>query len=170
MNMYALVVYPADEVQNIANAYRKRYDTQYAFILPHIKLAEPFELPEERLPELMQELEKTALSLEPFTIRFHKVGSFAPTNNVVYLGIKDHSTLIKLNQLLEGILPTPAQQYSYIPHLTIGQNLTYGELNDVYSRLRMIKIDMDSLIGSFHLLVRSENMVWKTIQSFSFGK
>ncbi|EPR29472.1 2'-5' RNA ligase [Geobacillus sp. WSUCF1] len=46
---YGIVIFPPKRIQDFANSYRKRYDSHYALIPPHITLKYPFEADEEQI-------------------------------------------------------------------------------------------------------------------------
>ncbi len=164
---YCVVIFPSSPVQEKANTYRKRYDSQYAFIPPHVKLLNPFQLSSGQLNHLTETIRRIAGNTEPFTLRFHKVGSFAPTNNVIYYGIENKEHLTALHRELTDRIPVAGDPYTYVPHLTIAQELTVAELNDVYGRLRMVNVNMSSDVRHIHLLQRPDpDSVWEIVQSF----
>ena len=65
---YGIAIFPQKKVQDVANSFRKRYDPRYTLIQPHITLKEAFELEEEKLPEVVEHLERVAEKplLSPF--------------------------------------------------------------------------------------------------------
>ncbi len=167
---FGIAIFPQKEVQDIANSFRKRYDPHYSLITPHITLKESFELEEKQVEPIVKQLEEIANTTPRFTIHFHKISTFYPTNNVIYLAIKNTEELNTLHKKLHQGFLKQEQKYSFVPHLTIGQDLSNDELHDVYSRLRMHKIDLNSIVDRFHLLYQLENKTWKNYHTFLFGK
>lgn len=167
---YGIVIFPPRDVQDLANSFRKRYDPRYSLIPPHITLKYPFQLKERKLEDVVSHLEKVAERTEPFQIEFHKVSTFHPTTNVVYLAIRNEEPVIRLHeQCNEGVL-YDEETYSYVPHLTIAQEMTNAELNDIYGTLRMKDINITAEIDRFHLLYQMENEMWTVYQTFLFNK
>lgn len=165
---YGIAIFPPRNIQDKANAYRKRYDPHYALIPPHITLKNPFELKERNLDDIIQHLNEVASDTTPFQVEFHKVSTFHPTNNVVYLAIRDEEPLVRLHERCNQGVLYDEETYKYVPHLTIAQKMSNDELNDVYGSLRMNEINMSAEIDRFHLLYQMENDMWTVYQTFLF--
>ena len=56
------------KLQDIANSYRKRYDTNYALIPPHLTLRTPFELTDLEAAEVVSTL-RVRKNASPITLR-----------------------------------------------------------------------------------------------------
>lgn len=166
---YSIVVFPSSDVQEAANSYRKRYDPTYALIPPFIRLKEAFELDESKLPELVSHLEQVASSTESFPVHFHRVSSFHPTNNVIYFAVQNKEPFEKLHQKIVGCVPDK-ETYAFVPHLTIGRDLSDDELRDVTGQLSMARIDFHSDVDRFHLVHELENGTWGVYQTFLLKK
>lgn len=168
--MYSIVVFPSSKVQEVANSYRKRYDSAYALVPPYIRLKEGFELDEAKLPELVGHLEQVASSTESFTAHFHRVSSFHPTTNVIYLAVQNKEPFAELHQKIANQCVNEKETYAYVPHLTIGRDLSDDELRDVTGQLSMAKIDLTSEIDRFHLIYQLEDGIWSVYQTFLLKK
>ncbi|RXT14965.1 2'-5' RNA ligase family protein [Ammoniphilus sp. CFH 90114] len=167
---YTIAIFPGHEVQERANSYRKRYDSHYALIQPHMKLKWPFEATEQEIPEIVTHIENVARETEPFELTFHKIKTFYPTNPVIYFGVQDPTPLTSLHQLLsEGALGRD-EKYVFLPHLTIGQDMNEDEFHDVYGRLKMINLNLHSQIDRISLLYQLGDKTWTTHQTFLLGK
>jgi 2'-5' RNA ligase len=167
---YSIVVFPSSKVQEVANSYRKRYDPTYALIPPFIRLKEAFELEESELPKLVTHLEQVANSTQSFTAHFHRVSSFHPTNNVIYFAVQNKEPFEQLHQkIVEHCVPHK-ETYAYVPHLTIGRDLSDDELRDVTGQLSMVKFDLTSDIDRFHLVYQLEDGIWSVYQTFLLKK
>ncbi|MGD8189823.1 2'-5' RNA ligase family protein [Brevibacillus ginsengisoli] len=167
MKKYSLVIFPSNEVQEVANSYRKRYDSHFALISPFIRLVDTFELDEEKVPGLVQNIQQAAESTDAFTVKFHRVSTFHPTSNTLYLAVQNKEPFEKLHLTLVEYLGLRAQSFAFVPHVTIGRNLTDDECKDVAGQLRMMKFDLDSEIDSFQLISEEEDKTWKVVQSFN---
>ncbi|CAJ1001846.1 MULTISPECIES: 2'-5' RNA ligase family protein [Bacillales] len=167
---YSIVVFPSSQVQEIANSYRKRYDPTFDLIPPYIRLKEAFELEEDRLPNLVSHLEQVAQSTDSFTAHFHRISTFHPTSNVIYIAVQNKEPFVALHEkIVKKCVNTP-ETYAYVPHLTIGRDLSNDELRDVTSQLSMHKIDLTSEIDSFHLIRPLEDGTWSVYQTFHLKK
>lgn len=162
---YGIAIFPPREIQDFANSFRKRYDPRYSFIPPHVTLKSPFTLKERKLEDVVQHLDKVAAETPSFDIHFNKVSTF-PTSNVIYFAIRDEAPLIRLHEQCNSDLLFDEEEYDYVPHLTIAQELSTAEMHDIYERLRMNRIDLSAVIDRFHLLYSMENDMWTVYQTF----
>jgi len=165
-----VAIFPSKKLQDLANSFRKRYDSHYSLIPPHITLKAAFDSDEQELPVIAQELGKIAAKHAPFTIEIKKISSFYPVNNVIYLKIEP---IPELETLFDEINSTPfgnPPEYAFVPHVTIGRDLSNSEHTDVYSQLRLQRFDHRETIDRFHLLYQLENGIWTVYETFLLGK
>ncbi|CAH0191298.1 MAG: YjcG family protein [Priestia megaterium] len=167
---FGVVLFPSKKLQDVANSYRKRYDSHYSLIPPHLTLKEVFEATEDQIDEIAANLRKIAEDTNPFTLNVTKVSSFSPANNVIYLKVEQKQELTSLyNKLHEGNLEQPTE-YSFIPHITIGQRLSDDEHLDVYSQLKLVDVAHEETVDRFHLMYQLENETWTVFETFRLGK
>jgi len=167
---FGVVLFPSKKLQDVANSYRKRYDSHYSLIPPHLTLKEVFEATEDQIDEIAANLRKIAEETNPFTLNVTKVSSFSPANNVIYLKVEQNQELTSLyNKLHEGNLEQPTE-YSFIPHITIGQRLSDDEHLDVYSQLKLVDVAHEETVDRFHLMYQLENETWTVFETFRLGK
>ncbi|KNH23489.1 hypothetical protein GFV16_09085 [Bacillus megaterium] len=167
---FGVVLFPSKKLQDVANSYRKRYDSHYSLIPPHLTLKEVFEATEDQIDEIAANLRKIAEDTNPFTLNVTKVSSFSPANNVIYLKVEQKPELTSLyNKLHEGNLEQPTE-YSFIPHITIGQRLSDDEHLDVYSQLKLVDVAHEETVDRFHLMYQLENETWTVFETFRLGK
>lgn len=167
---YSIVVFPSSKVQEVANSYRKRYDPAYSLIPPYIRLKEAFELDESQLPHLVSHLELVANSTEAFTANFHRVSSFHPTNNVIYLAVQNKEPFEQLHAKIVEKVVQEKETYAFVPHLTFGRDLSNDELRDITGQLSMVKFDLTSDVDRFHLIYELEDGIWSVYQTFLLKK
>lgn len=164
---FGIVVYPSEEVQEYANRFRIRHDPHYSIIPPHMTIRENEEITEEQLPAVITHLESITAAVAPFTIRYNRVSTFFPVNNVVYLALEDPLPMIELHKAIcSGPLAIPAPNYVYTPHTTIGQQMMADELHDIYANLKMSIINLSTTIDKVLLLHKAENDSWTAYQTF----
>lgn len=167
---FGVVIFPSKTLQDAANSYRKRYDTHYALIAPHLTLKETFEASESEIKEISRELERVATATEPFSLNVTKVSSFSPVNNVLYFKVGKSEALENLyNNLHIGSL-SQESPYAFAPHITIGQGLSDDEHLDVYSQLKLVDVSHSETVDRFHLMYQLENDTWTVYETFRFGK
>jgi 2'-5' RNA ligase len=167
---YGIAIFPSKKLQDLANSYRKRYDPHYALIPPHLTLKYPFEADEDEIKEIADTLHQIAKKYDPFPLKVTKISSFQPVNNVIYLKVECTETLKNLHNDLHSGELGGEPEYMFVPHITIGQKLSNGELADVYSSLRMLDVTHEETIDRFHLLYQLENGSWTVYETFRLGK
>jgi 2'-5' RNA ligase len=167
---YGIAIFPSKKLQDLANSYRKRYDPHYALIPPHLTLKYPFEADEDEIKEIADTLHQIAKKYDPLPLKVTKISSFQPVNNVIYLKVECTETLKNLHNDLHSGELGGEPEYMFVPHITIGQKLSNGELADVYSSLRMLDVTHEETIDRFHLLYQLENGSWTVYETFRLGK
>lgn len=170
MMKYGIAIFPSKSIQDEANAYRKRYDTSYELIPPHITLKESFEADEETLNELITEMKRVANDTEPFHININKVSTFAPVTNTIYFKVEPIQELTDLHDKLHKDKFPGDQEHSFVPHITVAQNLVEDEYSDVFGSMKMKKIQYEEVVNRFQLLYQLDNGSWTVYETFVFGK
>lgn len=166
---FGIVMFPSKKIQDFANSFRKRYDTNYALIPPHITLKYAFEATEEQIKEIANKIDNIAKNYHPVEIKVSKFSSFKPVNNVIYLKVEPSDYLSNLNSDLRETFKD-GNEFSFIPHITIGQNLSDDEHSDIYGSLRMRDVSFEETIDRIHLLYQLENGQWTVYETFRLGK
>ncbi|MBD3109888.1 2'-5' RNA ligase family protein [Bacillus sp. AGMB 02131] len=166
---YGVVIFPSKKLQDIVNSYRKRYDPNYSLIPPHITIKYTFESTEEEIAKVAKYLEEVAADTNPFTLRVLKVSTFQPVNNVIYLKVEPTSELVSLQQKLQNDL-MGSDEFSFVPHITLGQKLTDAEHSDVFGQVSMLDLRHEETVDRFHLLYQLENGSWTVYETFRLGK
>ncbi|PYZ93335.1 hypothetical protein CR194_09075 [Salipaludibacillus keqinensis] len=167
---YGIAVFPSKKLQDIANSYRKRYDTKYAKVPPHLTLKDPFEMEEEKASELVTHLRKVAEQSVPFTLGVYKYSSFYPVTNTIYMKVRENAELTSLHEKLNSGTLEKKLEHAFVPHITIGQEMNYDELSDVIGRLELETINHEETIDRFSLLYQLENGTWTVYETFLLGK
>lgn len=166
---YGIAVFPSKKLQDIANSYRKRYDTKYSMVPPHLTLKDPFEAEEEDLKKLIPEIAKVAERSAPFKLEILRYSSFYPVTNTLYMKVAENLQLRQLQENLNsGVLETKIE-HPFVPHITIGQEMNYDELSDVFGRLKLETIQHEETIDRFSLLYQLDNGVWAVYETFLLG-
>lgn len=167
---YGIAIFPSKQIQDEANALRKRYDPEYAKVPPHITLKSAFEMDLQLRDELIIELKKIANSTKPFEIEIVKVSTFAPVTNTIYFKVEPVPELIELHeQMHRGKFPS-YREHSFVPHITIAQKLSEDEYSDVYGSLGMKEIYFKDKVDRFQLCYQLENGSWSVYETFVFGQ
>ncbi|MGG3799497.1 YjcG family protein [Metabacillus fastidiosus] len=167
---YGIVLFPSKEIQDAVNSYRKRYDTNYALIAPHVTIKSAFFATDEEIKPIVQELHKIAEDTQPIKLNIQKVSSFSPVNKVIYLKIEPTKQLLDLHSKLHSGILDEKPDYSFVPHITVGQNLSEDEHSDVLGSLKMRNFEHEETVDRFHLLYQLENGTWTVYDTFLLGK
>ena len=137
----SVVAFPSKKLQDLANTYRKRYDSHYSKITPYITLKEAFEVDESQIESVSNTIKSITNKYGPLKIHASKVSSFFPTTNVIYFKIELTDQLQNIHDDLYKEINIGEPKHVFIPHITIGRDLTETEHDDIYPQLRMIGID-----------------------------
>lgn len=165
---YGIAIFPSKSIQDDANALRKRYDPRYALIPPHITVKASFMMDDALRDELIDELKKIAKHTSPFTVNINKVSSFAPVTNTIYYKVEPIPALTDLNeQLNTGKFPKN-NEHTFVPHITIAQDLRVEEFSDVYGTLQLKDVSLVDRIDRISLCYQLENGSWTVYETFVF--
>ena len=167
---FGVVIFPSKKLQDLANSYRKRYDPHYALITPHLTLKNAFEASEEEAKVFADNLRRLAASHHAFTLKTSKISSFKPVNNGIYFKVEKSDELTALHNEVNQEFTEQNLEYAFVPHITIGQQLSNDEHSDVFGSLRMTAINHEETIDRFHLLYQLENGSWTVYETFRLGK
>src|SRR5699024_7109058 len=136
-----IVIYPSENIQTELHSLRKRYDPEYPLIKPHITLQTRLDIDKSSLKILIDDLVELSKDIEPLKINNKKIKSIQPVSNKIYFKIEQNDKLEKIyNDLYKGIVPTE-KFTTFVPHITIAQNLNPDEFVDIYTSLSMQKYD-----------------------------
>jgi 2'-5' RNA ligase len=163
---YGIVAFPSKKLQDFANSYRKRYDTHFSKITPHITLKSVFEVDDSKVNEVTSMLQEISKQFKPLSIHVSKVSSFAPVNNAIYLKVEPTEQLQKLYDALHAKSFGQEPEYKFVPHITIAQDMSSGEHDDIYGQLRMTDVHSEEVIDRIHLLYQLEDGSWTVYETF----
>ncbi|GGA98601.1 hypothetical protein ERX37_04790 [Macrococcus hajekii] len=161
-----IVIFPTLELQEKINSYRKRYDSHYTVIAPHLTLKETFEAND--MKEAAEQIATIAETVEPFDIHINKVSSFAPSKNVIYFKVEKNEALEKLHAAFAGQFGESA--HPFVPHFTIAQDLTSQEFEDIFGQLQMTSVNYSETIDKISLCYQLENGNWNVFETFKLGE
>lgn len=170
MMKFGIVIFPSKKLQDYVNSYRKRYDPHYSLIAPHLTLKYPFEASEKEIEDIVKLLQDIVSDTEPFKLKVLKVSSFKPVNNVIYFKVKLNKKLEELQAKLHNDVMEKEPEFTFVPHITIGQKLSDQEHSDIFSQLSMIDVKHEETVDRIHLMYQLENGSWNVYETFRFGK
>lgn len=166
---YGIVAFPSKKIQDLANTYRKRYDSHYALITPYITLKDTFEVDESQMKEIIPKLQQIASRFAPLQIHASRISSFYPTTNAIYFRIEPTEQLTSLHSTIQTELNVGNLKHVFVPHITIARDLSDAEHDDIYGQLRMTGVDEKDVIDRFHLLYQLEDGSWTTYEIFKLN-
>ncbi len=166
---FGIVAFPSKKIQDLANTYRKRYDSHYAKVTPHITLKEAFEADESDIKMISEKISNIVQNYAPLKIHASRISSFYPNTNVIYFRIEPTEQLKKLHEELQAEINIGKPRHVFVPHVTIAQDLTDSEHDDVYGQLRMFGVNEEDTIDRIHLLYQLEDGSWTAYETYKLG-
>lgn len=163
---YGIVAFPSKKIQDLANAYRKRYDPHYALITPHLTLKDAFDADESQIDEISKKLQEIAYKTAPLQIHASRISSFYPITNTIYFRVEPTEQLKTLHKTLDQAIQAGTSKYVFVPHITIAQKMSDIEHDDILGQLRMVGIDEKDTIDRIHLLYQLEDGSWTTYETY----
>ena len=165
-----LALVPSESFQDEVNAYRKRYDTHYAQIMPHITIKSQFEIDDNELNSIKEEEKKRISDIQPVDVHATKASNFAPTTNVIYFKVAKTDSLEKLFDQFNTDEFYGKAEHTFVPHFTIAQGLSSQEFEDIYGQVKLAGVDHKETISELSLLQYSEeDDKWSVIETFKLG-
>lgn len=168
---YGIAIFPSKTLQDKANSYRKRYDTNYSLIAPHVTIKAAFEASDAEIKNIEQKIEDVVTHFDPMVLKVLKASTFQPVSNTIYFKVEPSIELEGLynafNQEEFAGAPSP---YNFVPHITIGQNLSINEHSDVLGQLSMLDLTHQEVISEIQLMKQNEQGTWNVYKTYKLGK
>src|SRR5699024_1883698 len=108
--------------------------------------------------------------MKSFPIHLSKVSSFYPVTNTIYFKVEPTTSLTTLFEKTHHGTFLNQHQYSFVPHITIAQDLLNDEYSDICCSLQISEISFDDVIDRFHLCDKQEDGTWSVKQTFIFNQ
>ncbi|MBT2570385.1 YjcG family protein [Planococcus sp. ISL-110] len=163
---YGVAAFPSKKLQDLANSYRKRYDPHYEQITPHMTLKGPFVADASTIKDIAAEMLNIAKRQKPFKLHATRVSTFSPVTNTLYFKVEQNAEIAALHEDLHSDFFGGMPKHSFMPHITIGQELSDTEHADVYAQLKMAGIDHEEVIDRIHLLYQLDDGSWTVYETF----
>lgn len=167
---FGVAIFPSKELQDKVNQYRKRYDSMYAYISPHITIKSNFEADESDKDKIVEYLKNVAKDHQPTEINIKKVSSFSPTSPVIYFKVEPNETLSSIHDSLNTDEFYGEGKHPFVPHLTIAQANTSQEFEDALGHLSMVGIKHTETLDKISLCYQLENGMWQISETFRLGE
>ncbi|MCU5746005.1 YjcG family protein [Staphylococcus sp. SQ8-PEA] len=165
--LLGLTLIPSKEFQDEVNSYRKRYDSHYALIKPHLTIKSAFEANDSDLDSIKNEVKNRIEGIPAAEIHATKASSFAPTKNVIYFKVDNNDTLQKLFDQFNDDNFYGKAEHPFVPHFTIAQDLTSQEFEDIYGQMKLAGVDHKETIDELTLLrYDNDEEKWKIVETY----
>lgn len=134
-----LGVLPPTEIGEKIDAWRKAYDPSYTVFGPHITLAYPPFVSQDRWAAFSLALAGCLEDFTPFKVTLAQVDRFEGSPNILWLRPEDGGALVSIRRVLEKQFPgeCPPLPFRFQPHLTIGQFDDLDALEEARARVTL---------------------------------
>jgi 2'-5' RNA ligase len=146
--MYTIAIFPEfKEIEKI-NSIRKKYDTSFSWLKPHIALVYYFKEKPTR-----GKINKIIKNIPSFEVSLDKV-SISPKGNLIFFDVtKGKKNIINLKKILyRGLGLNWDKDFSYSPHITLANLKTKEEQEKVLNEIKKENLNFLVKINSFSLL------------------
>ena len=165
-----LALIPSKALQDEVNAYRKRYDSHYATIMPHITVKGHFTIDDSEYEAVKEDIKKRIEGSPAIDVHATKASTFAPTNNVIYFKVEKTDALQQLFDKFNTEDFYGKAEHPFVPHFTIAQGLTSQEFEDIYGQLKLAGIDYKETIEELSLVKYNDaDEKWEVEETFNFA-
>ncbi len=166
-----VLLVPQPVATEIEGLRRALGDDQRWRVPPHITLVPPVNVNERDLGESFRVVRAAAVACAPLQLELGPVRSFAPVNPVAYLGVgAEDQVLDALLRLHRGCLGGPLQrelEHEFVPHVTVGADLTDSRLEHAVSALRDFSATIT--VDRVHVLAEQSGRAWVPIADAPLG-
>ena len=170
---HAVVSYLPGALGEFVYRLRRRFDPALAAWRPHVTLLPPRPLTD-ALDGPLETIRKRCLLFEPFEATIHRVCTFWPASGVVYLSVSaGGNRLIELHDALNFADLECHELHSYIPHVTIAQDLderrTATVMADVEREFSAHKEGWTFRVESLFLVQKTPENRWLNLAPIPLG-
>lgn len=141
MRIYALTN------QNIIDVIRKKNDSLYNLVKPHITLFFPFQDKISNI-ELENKLEEYLIKIKPFKLILQGISTQKDNfGNYIFLNVKDgRKQIIDIYKNLYMNIWGQEKNYPYVPHMTIGKLQSKEKMIKAYEDIKGLDISFETFV------------------------
>lgn len=177
---FAIGLLPPPDISALVDEHRRRYDPLFGRTVPHITVKQPFQLVGE-LQRLQAALTRVCRDTSPFELVVDDVGCFRHHHvNVVYFAAVLAPPLRHFQRaVVLATAPFARHDYPeyslrsevdcYVPHITIGQELSEQQLDELLSRLATDRPRFRFTVESAVLARHHGEGHWRVVSQHRFG-
>lgn len=159
---YLIGIAPSDEISHQIKSVQQEFksDRWNIALPPHITLMPPVEaiLPVAQAIKLIKE---AVYNIEKFQIEITGVDSFCNYHRTIYAAVKSSLELIDLQGKVEAISAKIGKINnafkSFIPHITLSNDLTREEFNQQYPEIKKLIFNLKFICDKILLFVKNSN-------------
>ncbi|RKX28952.1 MAG: hypothetical protein DRP47_02965 [Candidatus Zixiibacteriota bacterium] len=122
-NLYALMLYLPEELDEIIAPLREKFDPLYNQVASHITIVFPFES-SHALEELTAIIKRELENEREFVIELNSIIDFYPQVPMICWRVKENEHLTSLYYRLHSKLDIPVPFKEYIPHVTVAREIS----------------------------------------------
>lgn len=146
--------------------HRIRLGDDAARLIPtHITLVSPYDVPQDRLPDVDAHLAGVAGRKQPFEVHLRGTGTFRPTSAVVFIGVVEG--ISQCEQLAGALGAGPLageSDFPYHPHVTVAHNVDEAALDAAFDELAGFEARFG--VREFWLYVHDDERGWQPVRSY----
>ena len=124
---FAVVAFLPPFLDAVIKPLRERYDPIYNLITSHITVTFPFET-EQPIEEITPIVQAVIGQTAAMRITLNSIGDFYPDYPIIYWSVTENAALHHLYYQLYAALDQPIPFKQYVPHVTIGREISTHRL------------------------------------------
>ena len=164
-NLYALVTYLPEELDQIITPLRERFDPLHNQIAPHVTIVFPFETsyPIEELTAIVKrELENE----QEILIELDSIVDFYPRSPIICWKVKDNDRLTSLYYRLHSQLGLAVPFKEFLPHVTVAREISPHRVMMVKEEVIPYLPSESFLAGAMDLITPLDDHKWVSVRTF----
>jgi len=164
---YAVVAFLPTALDATIAAVRERYDTDHNLVRSHVTVVFPFHTVAS-LDELVAVIKAETYRRDPFRVELSSVGDFYPKMPVIYWRVAPCEPLMELYYGLHSKLGLAIPFKQYVPHVTVGREISHHRLLLVKDRIAGLLPDEAFRIDAVDLITPLADQKWVSVRRFPF--
>jgi 2'-5' RNA ligase/8-oxo-dGTP pyrophosphatase MutT (NUDIX family) len=163
-----VVVLLPEPVATHVQAWRRALrEPTHARIAPHLTLAPPQAVAEERLPAAVALVDGAAAGGRPAAVTLHGTGTFLPDCPVTYLAVADGATALAALEAALRTDPLGRRTHPFLPHVTVAQELPPAELEAAAADLAGFHAGFP--LAEIALMAQDADRLWRPLHLATVG-
>jgi 2'-5' RNA ligase len=134
----------------------------------HVTLLSPMQIADETVPQIHEHLQRVADAQQPFTMVLRSTGTFRPISPVVFVQVA--GGISACERIEKAIRTGPLNRdvaFYYHPHVTVAHQLDDAAMDRAFNELASYECSFE--VSAFDLVEHGDDLVWRSVSTFSFG-